>query len=105
MRELSIPPDARIAQKAVEVIRSWVIDEEHQCALFPTIWADRPETWGMILADIAHHISEAASAQGRQTKEEILRSIASRFASEIAEATGEHEGNFVDRPSANTPDA
>lgn len=99
MRELSIPPDARTAQESVEVIRSWVIDGEHQCALFPTIWADRSEPWAMLLADVAYHVSEAASARGKQTKEEILRSVASRFASEIAEATGEHEGIFIDRPT------
>ena len=99
MRELSIPPDAHSTQDAVELIRSWIIDGKLQCSLFPTIWADRPETWGVLLADVAHHVSNAASAQGRYTKQQILSSIAARFASEIAAPTDEHEGDFVERPN------
>ena len=105
MRELSVPPDARSTQDAVELIRSWVIDGKHQCSLFPTIWAERPETWGVLLADVAHHISDAAAAQGRHTKQQILTSIASRFASEIAAPTDEHEGQFTERANDNERNA
>jgi hypothetical protein len=105
MRELPIPPDAQTTQNSVELIRSWVIDGKLQCSLFPTIWADRPETWGMLLADVARHISNAASEQGKHTKQQILQSIASRFASEIAKPTDEHEGDFVGRPNDKTRNA
>jgi hypothetical protein len=105
MRELSIPSDAHNTQDAVELIRSWIIDGKLQCSLFPSIWAERPETWGLLLAYVAHHISDAASAQGHHTKQQILSSIASRFASEIAAATDEHEGHFIERPNDNDRNA
>ena len=54
----------------------------------------------MLLADVAHHIAEAASEQGTHTREQILLSIASKFASEVAIPTGEHSGHFIDAPSS-----
>jgi hypothetical protein len=61
------------------------------------MWAEQPETWGILLADVAHHISEAAATEGRYTQRQILQSIADRFAAEVAAPTAEHEGSFVER--------
>jgi hypothetical protein len=102
MRELPIPPDATGTKDAAELIRGWIIDGGLQCSLLPTIWADQPETWGMLLADIAQHVSDVVSAQGHFSKQQILSGIVNRFTSEISEPTAEREGHFLERPNGQT---
>lgn len=97
MRELPIPPDAESAGQAVEVARGWIVDNKLQCSLFPTIWADTPEVWGILLADFAAHISDAIAAESDMSREEVHRIISKRLLAELDLPSAEHKGDFVDR--------
>ncbi len=94
IRELTIPPDSKIASQAVEVIRGWIIDGQLQCSLFPTIWKDDPGTWGLILADAAIHIANALKEECGLDREKVIQEIKSIFVAELESPTDEHEGEF-----------
>ena len=96
MRELPIPPDASGASQATEVARAWIIDKKLQCSLLPTIWAETPETWGILLADFAAHIADAISVKSDMTRDEIHRIIAKKLREELTLPTTEFTGDFVD---------
>jgi Domain of unknown function (DUF5076) len=99
IRELPIPPDASQADQAIEVFRGWVIDGPLQCSLFPTIWKDSPGTWGVLLADAAHHIANAIGEATGAVPETILSEIKRVLISELKSPSDEHEGVFMERPT------
>jgi len=98
-RELTIPPDANLAEEAVELFRGRIIDQKLQCSIFPSIWKDNPGTWGILLADVARHISSAVENEfgidKRETLEEIKRVLDQEWLSEW----DEYEGDFIENPS------
>ena len=96
-RELPIPPDADDAEQAIEVARGWIVDNRLQCSLFPTLWQDTPEVWGILLADFMSHIAQALALETDMTEDELRRIIATRLIEEINAPSAEHEGDFVDR--------
>ena len=97
MRELPIPPDAKTAEQAIELARGWIVDNKLQCSLFPTLWAENPETWGILLADFAAHIADAIAADSDMSREQVHRIIAKRLIDELDLPSAEHTGDFVDR--------
>lgn len=97
MRELPIPPDAQTAEQAVEVARGWIVDSKLQCSLLPTIWAETPEVWGILLADFAAHISDAIASESDMSREQVHRIISKRLLDELDLPSAEHAGDFVDR--------
>ncbi len=97
MHELQIPPDAHTAEQAVEVARGWIIDNELQCSLFPSVWADNPEVWGILLADFAAHVSDAIAAETDMSREQVHRIISKKLIEELELPSAEHTGDFVDR--------
>ena len=97
MQELPIPPDAYTSEQAIEVARGWIVDNKLQCSLLPSIWAETPEVWGMLLADFAAHISKALAKESDMTRAQIHRIITKRLMDEIASPTSHHPGDFVDR--------
>lgn len=96
MRELPIPPDAKTAGEAIEVARGWIVDEKLQCSLFPTIWAETPEVWGILLADLASHVSNAIASESGMSRDQVYRIISKRLVDELKLPSAEHTGNFVD---------
>jgi hypothetical protein len=97
MRELPIPPDAKQAQQAIEIARGWILDNRLQCSLFPTIWKDTPEVWGILLADFLSHIAQAIASESELTRDQVRGIITKRLLAELNAPTAEHTGDFVDR--------
>ncbi|WP_444907052.1 DUF5076 domain-containing protein [Microbulbifer sp. SSSA008] len=95
-KELIAPPSASEAENATEILRSWIIDGKLHCSLLPTIWEDSPETWGILLADVAGHVSNALSETTGKEKEEILQQIKELFVAELSSPTDEPDGEFRD---------
>ena len=55
--ELPIPPGAASDTSSVEVLRAWIADQGLHVSLSQVF--DDPETWGMLLVDIARHAARA----------------------------------------------
>ncbi len=96
MRELPIPPDARTAKQAIEVARGWIVDNKLQCSLFPSVWKETPEVWGILLADFMSHVAQALAKETDLTEEQLRNIISKRLIDEIGAPTAEHSGDFID---------
>ena len=95
INELPIPQDAIEEAESNEIIRGWLVNGKLQISLLPTIWEDEPETWGLLLADTAQHISNAISESTGTSKEEIINKIKTLLINELNSPTAEVEGDFV----------
>ena len=79
-KELPIPARALADAGSVEVLRAWVADEGLHVALgqmFPD-----PETWGMLLVDVARHAARAFAAEKVCSQDDALQRIREIFDAE-----------------------
>lgn len=99
MKELTIPPAAVRDSTSVEMIRAWIADHELQCSIFVGMYKDSKFSeewaWGVLLADVARHVSEALMKSG-QTQSSSVELIKDSFLQELAKPTSEIEGDFVE---------
>ena len=94
-RELAKPPETSTAEKAMEVMRAWVIDGALHVSLMPTAF-EKKEAWGILLADVTRHIANAlAEAKGLDNAETVAV-IANLYNRELNRPTDEPTGEFVD---------
>lgn len=91
--ELDSPPIAKSNIQAVEVLRVWAAKDVGQQVVLRTTWQD-PATWGLLLADVAHHVANAYAAEGRD-REAVLVRVLTAFQAEW--------DNPTDRPLDITP--
>lgn len=74
LHELSLPPDA-IEKGGHEVLRAVVVDRGLSVSLQRAF--DEPETWGLLLADVARHIARIYALETDLTEEDVLDRIKS----------------------------
>ncbi|MGO9829958.1 MAG: DUF5076 domain-containing protein [Myxococcaceae bacterium] len=70
--ELSIPPRAAVDDEAREVLRFW----SARGRLHVTVRADAyrdPAAWGIVLADLARHVSNAYALEGHARADALAR--------------------------------
>jgi Domain of unknown function (DUF5076) len=75
MKPLPPPDDAIDHDKAVEVLRGWVVDDDLQVSLAFEAFGNRPEVWGQLLAETAVHVADAMSAEGFGDKEALFETL------------------------------
>jgi hypothetical protein len=66
------------------------------CGLFPSAFED-PAAWGVLLADIAHHIANALAESEGTDRAAVLAAIRRAFEVETRTPTDEHTGRFMDK--------
>jgi hypothetical protein len=84
-KEQPIPPDALNNERAVEVLRAFVVDGGLSISF--TRAFDDPSMWGMMLVDIARHAARAYAKEGAMSEEDALQRITEMFATELSEVT------------------
>jgi hypothetical protein len=92
--ELVIPPEALEDENASEVLRAWIAHEKLFCVLKPEGFED-VGSWGILLADVARHITNGLAEARGLDKEESLKRIRELFDAELSEPTDEPTGDFV----------
>jgi hypothetical protein len=70
MNELPVPPDAARDPDATELLRAWVVDQSLYCILHAGAFDD-PATWGLLLADVIHHLGDALAQAGHEPAQTI----------------------------------
>jgi hypothetical protein len=95
LHELRVPPDAHHTPEAAEILRGWLIDQRLQCSILPGAFPE-PFGWGILLADVAHHIANALAETPGVDREQMLRDIARAFNVEMRTPTDEHSGGYVE---------
>jgi hypothetical protein len=77
-RELSIPPEA-LTHRSVEMIRVWLADERLHVVLNIGFWEERgldeASAWGLIIADMMHHIANAHESEYGRPRDETIAKI------------------------------
>jgi hypothetical protein len=68
------PPEAAVASPdGDEVLRLWIADGgSHVSLLYGVFGEDEPKVWGMLLADAAAHIAQAARAHDPSVSPEAV---------------------------------
>jgi hypothetical protein len=83
MNELPTPPEVATDADATELLRVWVIDQALECTLHAGAFED-PATWGVLLADVVHHVAEAFAEDEGRDPAETIRLIRAAFDAEMS---------------------
>ncbi len=83
--EQPIPPDALTNDKAVEVLRAFVVDGGLSISF--TRAFDDPAMWGMMLVDIARHAARVYEKEGAMSEAEAMARIVDMFEAELGSPT------------------
>ena len=96
--ELPIPPVA-LAHPSVEMIRVWLAKQKQQVVLNIGFWEERGiderESWGVMIADMIHHIANAFLEEYGYDREETISAIRRSLEAEMQAATSKRVGQFV----------
>jgi hypothetical protein len=94
---LDIPAGARTDKQASELIRAWAAHGGLQCSLNVDAWQGEQTTigWGILLSDIARHVSNALHERRGLDQAETLTKIQKVFNSELDSPTEDVDGKFV----------
>jgi hypothetical protein len=80
-----VPPIAGENADAIEVLRVWAAPDSPQQLTLRTAWED-PGAWGLVLVDIARHVSQAYEAEGR-SPEDVIEKIRQMWDAEWSNPT------------------
>ncbi|MDR4306486.1 DUF5076 domain-containing protein [Chelatococcus sambhunathii] len=72
-KELAIPFAAHESAEATEILRAWIVDNGLHVSLQRAF--DDPAVWGVLLTDLARHVSRIYETEGVSTQEEALAKI------------------------------
>lgn len=95
--ELDIPDGVPEAEQAVELIRAWVADGALAVALNGAAFGTQLEEWGRVLAQIGHHIANAASLSGELSEQASIDALRKGFDAAFTKSELESYGNIRGR--------
>jgi len=81
---LHIPP-AALERGGVEILRAVVVDGALHVSLRPAF--DDPQAWGMLLADVARHVSRIYESEGKAPEARTLERVRMMFDAELDSRT------------------
>jgi hypothetical protein len=81
---LHIPP-AALERGGVEILRAVVVDGALHVSLQPAF--DDPQAWGMLLADVARHVSRIYESEGKAPEARTLERVRMMFDAELDSPT------------------
>ncbi len=94
MKELFVPAAACRDVNSVEVLRVWIAGQGLHVSLLAGAWED-PETWGILLADLARHIVNAYGQEALLDPADTLLRIRTLFDAELDSPTDFSKGSIV----------
>ncbi|MFQ3651927.1 MAG: DUF5076 domain-containing protein [Gemmataceae bacterium] len=74
--------------QGIDLIRLTYHEEQLYCSLDPSLFADDPATWGVVLADLTRNISESLSDDPARQRE-ILQGIYDNYLQALSAALNE----------------
>jgi len=104
MKAQPVPPAALRDADSVEMARIWIAEKGLHCGLniglYENNGIDETRAWGIILADMARHVSNALAARGSAPGADIaLSSIRRMMAEELDRPTSAAKGAFGSTPT------
>jgi hypothetical protein len=103
--EMPIPEPCYRDTKSFEMLRAWVAEGGMHVSLNIGVW-DRPDSeyteaasWGILLADLAHHVANALQKDKGTPQEISLREIEELFLAQLKKPPTDHPGDFyIEKP-------
>lgn len=96
--ELPIPPVA-LKHRSAEMIRVWLANGKQHVVLNIGFWEERGiderDAWGLLLADMIHHIADAHESEYGHKSQETIAKIRRAFETEMDSPTSARLGAFV----------
>jgi hypothetical protein len=83
--QLAPPPNALNSSNSGEILRAWIVDGGLEVSL--TRAFDQPDTWGLLLIDVARHGSRMFEHQGVCSEAEAMAAITKMMSAELARPT------------------
>jgi hypothetical protein len=97
-QELPIPPAAEADARSLEMIRLWLAKGKLHCVLNIGFWEarglDERRAWGILLADMLHHIANAHESEYGRDPRETLALVREALAAELDHPTSSRLGDF-----------
>jgi hypothetical protein len=81
MRYLPVPQVVSESKDAQEAIRVWALEGKQIVSIDTALWSD-PAAWGLMLMDLARHISNSCASGDERTYENALRRVLEGFDAE-----------------------
>jgi len=86
LKELPVPPNCQMSERAAEVLRVWINDKNNvDVTLLPAF--AQPEAWGLLLVDIARHAARSYEQDGVMPSGKALDLIRAGFDAEWGSPT------------------
>jgi Domain of unknown function (DUF5076) len=89
---LHIPP-AAMEQGGTEVMRAVIVEGELHLSLRRAF--EDPETWGMLLADVARHVGRLYASESAASEQDVIDRLRAVFESEMDEPSEPGTTNVV----------
>jgi hypothetical protein len=80
------PPPAALEFGGNEILRAAIVNNGLQVSLLRAF--EKPEVWGLLLADIARHVSRVFAAEDGVPESVVLKKVCDLFDAEMAKPTG-----------------
>ncbi|GAB2500211.1 DUF5076 domain-containing protein [Pseudoxanthomonas sangjuensis] len=102
MRTLVIPPAAQRDENSIQMLSAWIAEKGLHCTLNVGMWKeqghDEAAAWGILLADVVRHVSNAIrdmdGSDSTETALSIIESLWVEFKEPTSDASGElHPGH------------
>lgn len=93
-RQLPIPPIAINDEQARELIRVWACQGQQHVTIASGFWTD-PAAWGVMLVDLAKHISNAYEQTTDMSSSNALLRIKNGFDAEWGDETDHPSGTIA----------
>jgi uncharacterized protein DUF5076 len=91
---LVIPVAATTDAKSFEILRVWVADKGQHTSLRADVWSD-PAAWGIMLADLARHVTNSYHQSAGLDQVKTLRRIKAVLDAELGSPTDEPSGGII----------
>ncbi|MFN4160549.1 MAG: DUF5076 domain-containing protein [Stenotrophomonas sp.] len=102
MNERPIPEAALEDENSIEMLRVWIAAKKLHCSMKVGMYKEtskisEEKAWGVILADVARHLSKALESGYGVDARIALRAIREGFNDELNESTSGVDGGFLRR--------
>jgi hypothetical protein len=81
VEQLSLPNDIDENSEGQEVLRAFIVDSGLSVSMAPLAFGE-PDTWGLLLVDVARHVSRAYESEGQGQFETTMGKIREMFDAE-----------------------
>jgi hypothetical protein len=93
-KQLPVPQAAVKDRNSVEIFRVWAVDNTQHVSVNAGLWED-PAIYGLVLADLAKHITNAYKQRLSRDPQKTLERIMAGFAAEMDSPTDTPRGQVI----------